>query len=92
MSDCRVTKEEAIELLKAYVGNEYYTEKWQETCRMAIDALNGQAEPVRHGEWIKLDECDYQCSECGFRFTSADPISKFEYCRCGARMKGAKDE
>lgn len=50
-----------------------------------------QAEPVRHGEWIKLDECDYQCSECGFRFTSADPISKFEYCRCGARMKGAND-
>lgn len=51
-----------------------------------------EAEPVVHGEWIKLDECDYQCSECGFRFTSADPISKFEYCRCGARMKGANDE
>lgn len=58
----------------------------QEMARRCVDS-----EPVT-AEWIKLDECDYQCSECGFRFTSADPISKFEYCRCGARMKGAKDE
>lgn len=44
-------------------------------------------EEAKHGHWIILDSCDYKCSECGFRFTSADDISMFKYCRCGAKMK-----
>ena len=41
------------------------------------------------GEWVVLGDADYQCSQCGFRFTSGDPITKFPYCRCGADMRGA---
>ena len=95
MSDCRVTKAEAIELLKAYVGNQYYTEKWQETCRMAIDALSGQAEPAVHGEWIPHDRMtrsplvkNYACSNCGV------DGHRTNYCpNCGAKMKaGGQNE
>ena len=28
----------------------------------------------------------YKCSVCGFRFTTADHIEMFPYCRCGAKM------
>ena len=41
---------------------------------------------VKHGEWIILGECDFQCPECGFRFTSPDDISMFKFCRCGLKM------
>lgn len=44
------------------------------------------AEPIKHGYWIKLGESDFKCSKCGFRFTSGDDISMFPYCRCGAKM------
>ena len=43
---------------------------------------------VVHGRWEEIGVADYKCSRCGFRFTSADPISMFEYCRCGAKMDG----
>ena len=43
---------------------------------------------VEHGTWIENELCVYQCSECGFQFTSADDISKFKYCRCGTKMDG----
>lgn len=36
--------------------------------------------------WIQHGEADYECPSCGFRFTSADPIELFKYCRCGAMM------
>jgi hypothetical protein len=43
------------------------------------------AEPVRHGEWIKVDDYAVMCSECG----------KYEkwiypYCHCGAKMDGGE--
>lgn len=41
---------------------------------------------VKHGEWIILGDCDFQCPECGFRFTSPDDISMFKFCRCGLKM------
>ncbi len=46
------------------------------------------AEPVRHGRWIEEEPAVYKCSECGFTFTTGDPIEKFVYCRCGAKMDG----
>ncbi len=51
-----------------------------------------EAEPVRHGKWIKADSQQYfrkhypafTCSECGQR---KDSQKKWNYCpNCGARM------
>ena len=56
------------------------------------------AEPVRHGKWIKADSQQYfrkhypcfTCSECGYR---KDSQKKWNYCpNCGADMKGAEDD
>lgn len=50
------------------------------------------AEPVRHGKWIKADSQQYfrkhypcfTCSECGYR---KDSQKKWNYCpNCGCRM------
>ena len=43
---------------------------------------------VKRGHWIEDEVCVYACSECGFIFTTADDISEFKYCRCGAKMDG----
>lgn len=45
------------------------------------------ADEIAYGYWEQLDDVDYKCSECGFRFTSSDPISMFKHCRCGAKMR-----
>lgn len=59
-----------------------------------VAAIVGQptvdAVEVVHGRWEQLGEADYKCSECGFRFTSGDPISKFLFCRCGTKMDKTK--
>ena len=47
---------------------------------------------VVHARWEEVGIADYKCSRCGFRFTSADPISMFQYCRCGAKMDGDGNE
>ena len=47
---------------------------------------------VVHAKWEQMGEADYKCSVCGFRFTSADPISMFQYCRCGAKMDGGNED
>ena len=39
-----------------------------------------------YGRWVQLGITDFQCSRCGFRFTSGDPIAMFSHCRCGAKM------
>lgn len=43
---------------------------------------------VKYGHWIEDEVCVYACSECGFIFTTADDISEFKFCRCGAKMDG----
>ena len=55
------------------------------TKEAAEQALKNGMKP---GKWIKREDCVYQCSECGFQFTTADDISKFKFCRCGAKMDG----
>lgn len=55
------------------------------TKEAAEQALKNGMKP---GRWIEREDCVYQCSECGFQFTTADDISKFKFCRCGANMKG----
>lgn len=55
------------------------------------------AEPVRHGKWIKADSQQYfrkhypafTCSECGYR---KDSQKTWNYCpNCGADMRGAEE-
>lgn len=51
------------------------------------------AEPVRHGEWIKMVFTDsgkhagYKCSVCGL-----GAAKKFAYCHCGAKMDAEASE
>lgn len=56
--------------------------------KLMEDATAVDAVEVVHGRWEELGAADYQCSRCGFRFSSADPIAMFQYCRCGAKMGG----
>ena len=48
-----------------------------------------EAEPVRHGKWIKT-EWRAICSECGEAGSIFDePVNPFNYCPfCGAKMDG----
>ena len=67
-----------------------------EPCERLIFAFT-VAEPVDavevvHGRWEEIGVADYKCSRCGFRFTSTDPISMFEYCRCGTKMDGGSSD
>lgn len=55
-----------------------------------VNAPTADVAPVVHARWVKLGEADYQCSSCGFRFTSGDDISEFKHCRCGAKMDGER--
>lgn len=52
------------------------------------DCVYNYVVEVKRGHWIEDEVCVYACSECGFTFTSADDISEFKYCRCGAKMDG----
>ena len=60
--------------------------------RTINNAPTVDAVEVVHGKWEEIGVADYKCSRCGFRFTSADPISMFQYCRCGAKMDGGNEE
>ena len=48
-----------------------------------------EAEPVRHGRWIRMDNsyAKWKCSECG----AIEDHSGWPYCHCGAKME-AKEE
>ena len=74
---------------KLLYGDAYISEELAEYIKQVFDEQPTiEAETVKHGKWMQRDSADYECTECGFRFTSADPISMFEFCRCGARMDG----
>ena len=46
------------------------------------------AEPVRHGRWIKDDYySSWICSECG----AVVRHNCFDYCNCGAKMDGGAE-
>lgn len=57
----------------------------------------GEVAPVRHGEWIPLEEpqwncfglvtIGYRCSECG----REERYNNEPYCHCGAKMDGGKE-
>lgn len=62
-----------------------WTDAYNWLKRCIDEALAIDAEPVRHGKWIKVNPKDawYQCSEC------LGTSGKWNYCPyCGARMDG----
>ena len=73
---------------------------FENKCNSIVPDKNGLAEfliandveLVVHAKWEEIGVADYKCSRCGFSFTSGDPISMFQYCRCGAKMDGGNDE
>jgi hypothetical protein len=80
----------SVEKTVRELQNEIY---WNDSTKAAIRAFLRtvpavDAVEVVHGRWEQLGEADYRCSRCGFRFTSADHITMFQYCRCGAKMDG----
>ena len=62
------------------------------TRRLIEDTPTVDAVEAVHGRREEIDAADYKCSRCGFRFTSGDPISMFQYCRCGAKMDGGNED
>lgn len=47
-----------------------------------------EAEPVRHGRWIRVDAFkSWECSECG----ALERHNCFDYCHCGAKMDAKED-
>ena len=57
-----------------------------------LEAEREDAEPVRHGHWIRNDNGTYSCSEC----QSWIPNEQHYYARyclfCGAKMDGGENE
>ena len=57
-----MTRIEAANLFESYVGNECYTDKFQEACAMAIAALKEQESRAKKtsdkktSEWISVEE------------------------------------
>lgn len=75
-------------------------QKWDSGCwiryKMFENVIEKQptvdAEPVRHGHWVKNDNGTYSCSEC----QSWIPNEQHYYARyclyCGAKMDGEENE
>ena len=59
---------------------------------MLDNAPTVEAEPVRHGHWVRNDNGTYSCSECH----SWIPNEQHYYARyclfCGAKMDGGENE
>ena len=50
-----------------------------------------EAEPVKHGRWIRVSGDNYQCSQCkaAVWVNKFNPITNYNYCWCcGAKMDG----
>ena len=65
---------------------------------MAISTLHDaetiDAEPVRHGQWIHVEDDEYLCFSCKMDFTIEDFESFVtNYCpNCGAKMDAKEEE
>ena len=73
-----VTIEQAIKSLSAYIDNEAYTDKFQNVCKLAIEALEKQIP--------KKDKFGY-CPICKRTVNCACRPSKNKFCRnCGQAL------
>ena len=67
-------------------------------CISAIKAAPTiDAQPVKHGKWIKIDSESFHCSECDAGLSgicvSEKYISREKFCyNCGAKMDGGDDD
>ena len=57
-----------------------------------IDAMpTANVVEVKHGEWIKFDEGDCYCSNCGFALEDWVQGIFYKFCpNCGADMRGVE--
>ena len=58
----------------------------EKAAQMAMDGKTvADIEEVKHGHWIVMRGCvqaTFECSECGFSFTNADPTEECVYFGC----------
>lgn len=105
--DDLISREAMLEVMKksTYVTSKYFDvegrdigntdgREWIER-RRVFNVINGapamDAEPVRHGRWIKKIGC-VKCSTC-FEDCWADSAPSYEFCPyCGAKMDMEKED
>ena len=83
-----VTIEQAIKSLSAYIDNEAYTDKFQNVCKLAIEALEKQIpkKPEKEAEENML--CPICGSFLGYEVDCKDEHYQFPYCSgCGQAIK-----
>ena len=83
-----MTREEAVDFLSQYVGNDCYTEKCQEAHSMAVSALlpvtREQVEKVWRAHWNESTHLGgfVYCSRCGYNALEAN---NYTFCpKCGS--------
>lgn len=79
-----------------FVGNQDYI-SFGDALWMISELPTVEAKPVLHGEWIKGDTGEWQCSVCREEncYAYCEPLKRFTdlYCpNCGADMRGGKSE
>ena len=90
-----MTREEAVDFLSQYVGNDCYTEKCQEAHSMAVSTLRpvsrGQVEQMR-SRWVPLNNTqEHFCESCGVAF-NLYAYCKYDYQFCPACGAPITDE
>lgn len=82
-----MTNREAIEYLDRYVGNDYYQERFQDVCELAIFALKKQT-PQKYE--VFNGRCS--CPNCHYFFGNEETLKKLlhwdmQYCKnCGQAL------
>lgn len=88
-----------ISQLKWPTEREQKKAAWMKVLKRVMDAEpTVDAEPVRHGRWIEIedswDDCHYQCTGCGEEWYLDDGTpaeNNMNYCpHCGAKMDGCE--
>lgn len=67
-----------------------FTDTMSLAMSLAREVPTIEAEPVKHGRWIKLYFGNYKCSECGDWWHGDDNevVESFKFCpNCGAKME-----
>lgn len=93
---------ESCEIKKATIGNPLTDWEYGYTC--GIERAESEiecaptvdAEPVRHGRWIPVENDDMfcYCSECGtHEYRETIEVLRYDYCPyCGAKMNAERKE
>ena len=87
-----MTPEEAIEGLRHYTDNEFYTDRFQDVCRTAIKALEKQI-PKKPMHYI-FDNSRYpKCPCCGDNWNMDEYGSGMVHCwECGQLIDWSEEE